>query len=395
MSTLPSPQGSYYTSPLKAVHYGRSSLLSLPSSLQSLNASRVFLLTGNSISKTALCERVKQLIGDKLVGVNNGIGQHAPIAGIRKAMADVTAANADTLVALGGGSPIDAAKAIKYFLHTSSPSSSPSVWLNILIIPTTLSNADTTQNAGYTDDQGQKVSVSAVELCPQVIIYDAEATLDTPQRLWLSSGMRSVDHAIETLYRRGMPPPVLATALQALPMLFTHLLASHQHPEDLGTREQLQLACWLSLYPNPLPGAVGLSHGLGHALGATYAIPHGITSCLTLAASCARVARRTKPEYQALLSEALRRVEGSVPDLPPPTSRFSKPGDSVLPQGAQDGVKLAGYVDALVHTLGLGSTLREYGIGKEEFESICMHGHGDENPDVGREEVLEILEEIW
>ncbi|KZP00380.1 Dehydroquinate synthase-like protein, partial [Calocera viscosa TUFC12733] len=352
--------GAYYTSPLQAVYYGPTALQrGLPESLARFGTKRAFIITGNSVSKSPLLPRVRALLGDKYVGVNTGIGQHAPITGIRSAAEDVLAAQADTLIALGGGSPIDSAKAIKYFQHQSHPSQP---WLNILVIPTTLSNADTTMNAGFTDDQGHKVTVGAVELCPQVIIYDPGMSLETPMRLWLSSGMRSVDHAVETLYRQDVPPPVLATALHALPMLFRHLIASSSDPHSLQAREQLQIACWLSLYPNPRPGAVGLSHGLGHALGATYSIPHGITSCLTLAASCARVARRTRPEFQKRLSEALHRVQ------------------ELLSQEARDGVRLAGYIDALVKRLGLASTLREYGIKEEDFESIVVNGHGDTNP---------------
>jgi len=392
MTSYPA-EGTYYTSPLQAVYYGADSIQrGLPESLERFGTKRAFIVTGNSLSKTELCTRLQELLGEKYVGINNGIGQHAPIAGIRKAAEDVLAAQADTLVALGGGSPIDAAKAIKYFQHEAHPSLP---WLNILIIPTTLSNADTTQNSGYTNEEGHKTTLSRIELCPQVIIYDAAFSLPTPLRLWLSSGMRSVDHAVETLYRRNIPPPVLATALSALPMLFRYLIESHDDPSSIHAREQLQVACWLSLYPNPRPGTVGLSHGLGHALGATYSIPHGITSCLTLAASCARVARRTKPEFQALLSEALQRVEGSVPNLPAATTRFDKPGDEKLPKGARDGVKLAGYIDALVQRLDLFSRLRDYGIADKDFEAICVHGHGDENPDVPKEEVLEILQEIW
>ncbi|KZT52331.1 Dehydroquinate synthase-like protein [Calocera cornea HHB12733] len=388
-----SPTGIYVTSPLAAVYYGASSLTrAIPESLARFGTKRAFIVTGNSISKGPLLGKVKELLGDTYVGVNTGIGQHAPIAGIQKAAEDVLAAQADTLIALGGGSPIDASKAIKYFQHQAHPTLP---WLNILVIPTTLSNADTTQNAGYTNSEGHKVAVSAPELCPQVIVYDALMSLETPHRLWLSSGMRSVDHAVETLYRRDVPPPVLATALQALPMLFRYLIESHDDPASIPAREQLQIACWLSLYPNPRPGSVGLSHGLGHALGATYAIPHGITSCLTLAASCAQVARFTQPEFQALLSEALKRVESSVPNLPARSTRFDAASDAQLPQGAQDGVKLAGYIDALVQRLGLASTLREYGLQEKDFESIVVNGHGDVNPDVPKEEVLGIVRSIW
>jgi len=99
--------------------------------------------------------------------------------------------------------------------------------------------------------------------------------------------------------------------------------------------------------------------------------------------------------YQAVLSRGLKIVELSVTNLTPPTTRFSKPGDDKLPPAAQDGIKLAGYIDALVDTIGLHSRLRDYGIKKEQFESIVTNGHADTNPHVSKEEVLELMEDIW
>jgi len=383
--------GSYHRSPLQVVKYGAGSVdPGLKQVVDQLGTSKAFILTGSSLAKLPLMRRLEGLLGDKFAGLNDAIGQHAPIAGIREASKDLDEMGADTIIAVGGGSPIDSAKAIKYWRTKDGKSS-----INIIAIPTTLSVAETTMNAGYTDEHGDKRGLASHAVCPDAIIYDADLTLDTPDWLWLSSGMRAVDHAVETLFRADIPPPVISCALTSLPMFFHHLPASQADPKSIHHREQLQVAGWLSLYPNPRPGSIGPSHGLGHALGAKWSIPHGITSCLTLPGCVASVARHADASYLELMSEAVRRLEATVPDLPPPTTRFARPGDEQLSTSAQGALKLAGYIDSLVDRLGLKKRLRDYGVKKEDFESIAREGGVTKDKDIPHKEIIEILEETW
>jgi 3-oxoacid CoA-transferase len=77
--------------------------------------------------------------------------------------------------------------------------------------------------------------------------------------------------------------PTKRMCLEAIKDLFTYLPKSKAYPDDADVRVKLFLACYSSLFPFLYTGGVGLSHSIGHAIGATYAIPHGITSCLSLA----------------------------------------------------------------------------------------------------------------
>jgi 3-oxoacid CoA-transferase len=95
--------------------------------------------------------------------------------------------------------------------------------------------------------------------------------------------IRSLDHAVELLYHPlASEIPTKRLALTAIQDLFTYLPLSKTSPTDADIRQKLFLACYASLFPFLYTGGVGLSHSIGHALGATYNIPHGITSCLTL-----------------------------------------------------------------------------------------------------------------
>lgn len=77
--------------------------------------------------------------------------------------------------------------------------------------------------------------------------------------------------------------PTKRMCLEAIKDLFTYLPQSKANPQDAEVRTKLFLACYSSLFPFLYTGGVGLSHSIGHAIGATYSIPHGITSCLSLA----------------------------------------------------------------------------------------------------------------
>lgn len=101
----------------------------------------------------------------------------------------------------------------------------------------------------------------------------------------LSTGLRALDHAVENLYRPIAPYPIKILCYGAIADLFKYLPLSQSDPSSVEIRQKLQLAAWMSLWPQKTEvwAPFGLSHALGHKLGAAYGIPHGITSCLTLA----------------------------------------------------------------------------------------------------------------
>ncbi len=119
---------------------------------------------------------------------------------------------------------------------------------------------------------------------PPVVILDPETTVFTPENLWLSTGIRALDHAVEGFLYGGPHPVTDVTGLEGARRLSEHLPLSKRQPEDLDSRVELQVAAWLSYFA-PLNTPMGLSHSLGRRIGASYGVPHGVTSCITLAPS--------------------------------------------------------------------------------------------------------------
>lgn len=338
---------------LQRLHFGPSSVRThllecLPSS-----KSKAFIITGSSLaSKTPLIKQVEDLLSfNHHAGTFSNIKQHAPAAQLDEAMDALRKDSAiDTLISIGGGSPIDSAKAISYRLHEKTGK-----FLHHITIPTTLSAAECTYFAGYTNEEGTKVGVGDPELAPHVIIYDSKFALETPQKLWLSTGIRALDHAVEMQYHpTATEVPAKQLALTAIAGLFEYLPKAKADPKNEDVITRLLLAAFSSLYPigENIVGGLGLSHSMGYALGSPYGIPHGITSCLTLSGVVKLKAKEA--EDATHLARAL------------PFIGLGRSGNE-----KNDAERFADAIENLVKDLGLESNLAEYGVREDQIPKIA------------------------
>jgi len=281
-----------YSNP-RVIHWGAGSV----ARLGELKAERIAVVTTRSLR-----DKVERLPVRASCVVT--VGQHAPLAQIDAGVETVR--GADAIVSFGGGSVIDAAKIISVKLgalpHTA--------------VPTTLSVAELAAGAGFTNEAGDKAGMRDPRLMVETVIYDAELTLWTPLDLWLSTGIRALDHAVEGYLAEGEHPLNDVMALEAIRRLFDSLPRAKAAPEDMNVRTENQLAAWFSF---TLPGAsaAGLSHVMGKQIGARHGIPHGVTSCL-------------------LLPHVMRYLGPRMPErtaaLPSPDSVYELIGSLALPQ---------------------------------------------------------------
>ncbi|HET7420942.1 MAG TPA: iron-containing alcohol dehydrogenase [Candidatus Dormibacteraeota bacterium] len=278
-----------YANPLN-IYWGPGSVAQLGPELQRLEAPRVALVTTRSLLGSL------DVLGFEPVATVV-VGQHAPNAQIGAGAHDVGRARARAIVSFGGGSVIDAAKIISVKLAGEDGRALPHV-----AVPTTLSAAELAAGAGYTNDAGDKAGMRDPRLLVETVIYDAGLTLQTPMELWLSTGIRALDHAVEGFLSEGQHPFNDLMALSAVRLLFDSLPRAKASPEDVSVRTENQLAAWFSF---TLPGAsaAGLSHTMGKQIGARHGIPHGVTSCLLLP-HVMRYLARSMPERMQLLAQA-------------------------------------------------------------------------------------------
>lgn len=360
MSTL---SGEYnFDTKIERIVYGPGTVQRLSEEVKRLGGTRVLVITGNSIAnKTNVLKEVVNSLGSLHAGTFHGIREHSHNSGINSAVDFAISLSADLFVSVGGGSPIDATKAVIKLLADRNGGN----FLRHVALPTTLSAAEYTPGAGTTDDATRKKrSLFHPQMAVATIILDANLSLATPPQLWLSSGIRALDHAVETLYSPGFPRPVQdVLALEAIKALFKYLPLSKDDPNNIEVRQQLLVAAWLSMFKPP---SMGLSHVLGRTIGSWYGVPHGITSCITLA-KVVRASERENPEVR---------------------EQFSRIGQAL----GRD-ADAADLIEELVKGLGLPNTLSEYGIKEENFHEIAVSTIGKED---GKEvvEVEELLKQM-
>lgn len=324
-----------YSNP-RIIHWGAGSVSRLGSELTRLSTERPVLVTTRSL--------LSSLDGLSITPMATVvIAQHAPMSQIDAGVEEASSARADGFVSFGGGSAIDAAKIISVRLADGGRA------LPHLAIPTTLSVAELAAGAGFTNEAGDKAGMRDPRLLVETVIYDAALTLATPMELWLSTGIRALDHAVEGFLADGEHPFNDVMALEAIRRLFESLPRAKASPAALDVRTENQLAAWFSF---TLPGASasGLSHTMGKQIGARYGIPHGVTSCLLLP-HVIRYVERRMPNRVALLAEAT----GGDP---------------------------AERVQQLIASLGLPQHIAAYGIGEPELRKAAgelagQHAAGD------------------
>ena len=320
--------GSFTYANPRTIHWGAGCLHErLEQELSRRGSQRAFVVSTRSVSANpALGARLRAVLGSKCVGEFSAITQHAPASSVAAATGAARDVQPDVLISFGGGSPIDATKAVAFAVATgldmTDPRAaetarglrvSPGDLLPHIAIPTTLSAAELSGLAGFTTEhEHEKVGLRGEALIPSAVIFDARLSLETPLELWLSTGIRSVDHAVETLLADGGHPFSDTLALEALRRLQTSLLATHADPSNVAARTESQLGAWFS-FTLPGPAAAGLSHTLGKRIGSRHNIPHGISSCLLLPHVMRYLEPRTAAT-QARIVEALCGRPGSAAD---------------------------------------------------------------------------------
>jgi maleylacetate reductase len=386
--------GTHHWPAQERVHYGRPAPDALEEEISRAAARRVFVTTTRSISNGAFVARMVTALGARFAGKFDAIAAHSPREAVIAGAAALKAANADLVVAIGGGSVIDATKAMLLALWRGAKSveelaalsgarggggRDASAWtsdpqrLRLVAIPTTLSAAEFFHAAGVTDVQRHVKQMYAHALAvPKAVILDPAATLETPMDLLLSTGMRAVDHAVEGWCSVKSAPIADAANREAMRLLAASLAAMKRNPPDLEARAAAQHGMWLSRIATMAGVPYGASHGIGYLLGGGRGVPHGITSCVTLPAVM---------EWNEPANAARQADVGAA---------FGKPGEAA-------GAALRRFIAEL----GQPTRLRDVGIARDELAAIAASWDGtgpiatNPRPVRGREDLLDILQRAF
>jgi maleylacetate reductase len=333
------------------------------------DAQHVFLMVSGTLNReTDEIDKVRRALGNRCIGVFDKMPPHTPRSAVIAAAEQARETRADLIVTIGGGSITDAAKAVQLCLANDvrtpeaidalrpvkgadgtlgpPPCNAPTV--RQISVPTTLSAGEFSAIAGVTNE-GTKVKelIRHPYIIPRAVVLDPAMTVHTPEWLFLSTGIRAVDHCVEGICSNEAHPYADAQALRGLALLTKGLPRVKEDPSDLQARLHCQLGSWLSMAPLASGVPMGASHGIGYVLGAVFDVPHGHTSCIMLPA----VMRWNKPvnaERQALVAAAM-----------------GHPGDDA-----------ADVLDAFIAGLGMPRSLGAVNVGAGEFDRIAEQAMG-------------------
>lgn len=288
---------------MNRVIFGSAAAQAIAGEADRLGARRVFVLVSRTLhTKTDEVDKVREALGPRFAGVHDHMPPHSPRDAVVACANAARATQADLLVTFGGGSVTDGGKAVTICLeHGITDVDGLEAFRTVvengkrrvpdfrgptirqIAVPTTLSAGEFNARAGVTDTRLKlKQSFVHPRIVPETVILDPAVTVYTPQWLWLSSGVRAVDHAVETLLSIKANAYTDGTSLHALRLLARGLPAVKADPGDLDARLSCMMGAWMSMVGIVSGTPLGASHAIGHILGGSANVPHGHTSCVML-----------------------------------------------------------------------------------------------------------------
>jgi maleylacetate reductase len=352
-------QGRVVFGAMDEVVFGRPAAQAVVQQVDRLRANSAFLMVSGTLNRqTDEIDKIRRALGPRYGGIFDAMPAHTPREAVIAAANQARAAAADLIVTIGGGSITDAAKAVQLCLANdvgtvegidairavkgvAPPMTAPRV--RQISVPTTIAGGEFSAVAGVTNTQTKVKETLRHQLAmPRAVILDPAITVHTPDWLFLSTGIRAVDHCVEAICSREAHPYADAQAAKGLSMLAEGLPRVKDDPSDLNARMDCQIGTWLSMGPSSSGVPMGASHGIGYVLGAAFDVPHGYTSCVMLP-SVMRWNKSANAERQALVAEAM----------------------------GQPGRDAADVLDAFIRGLGLPRSLEDVHIGPEHFDRIA------------------------
>jgi len=374
--SLQPPVGEFNLSRLERVIYGPGRIAALKDEMERRDLHRALVVTTDVVAELPILKEVTGALGSRCAGVFAGVVMHVPRKTTELLQQRIDEVNADSLVSFGGGSPIDSSKVAAYGLL-------PGRELIHIAVPTTLSAAEYTWAGGVTDESTRvKSGVYDQRVMPRTVINDPALTLSTPDWLWVTTGMRALDHAIECAYAIRHQPISDALASKSIALLTEHLPASIRTNGDarLAHRGHCQIAAWFSIY-GAMNTRFGLSHLLGHQIGPRWNVPHGVTSCITL------------PNSMRFMAEVAADRFGPIAE------GYKIPFDPANPKPAA--LACADRTTEFIAQFDVPKRLREAGVPREEIGEIVppitreLEHLGVVDKAVSEKEVLALLESVY
>jgi alcohol dehydrogenase len=355
-----------------------------------LGAQRAFIIADHGVAAVGLLEPVIAGLQKhiEVVGAYTDVPANSSVESVMEAASAARDVQADLVVAVGGGSPIDTAKAVRivlthggHLLDYQGYHVIDSPLVPMIVVPTTAGTGSEVTTFAVIRDHANdlKITFSSHYLVPNMAVLDPAMTVSLPPRLTAATGMDALSHAIETYVSSENSPFSDSLALHAIDIISTHLRDAVRDGANMEARGQLLIASTMAglAFSN---GFLGIVHALSHAVGGKFAVHHGTLNAIFLP-PVMRFNSNFVPDRYVRIAKALGVNAGG------------RSNEAVVADGI-----------ASVHTLttecGLPTTLREVGVTEGSLPELATTALVDiaiyTNPQPATEEqLLEMLYEVW
>ena len=364
--------------------------------LKDMGKKRAFIVTGPHLYKTGAAAPIFAKLDE--LGIQHTCFFNVPndptLACAREGAAQMAAFKPDVILALGGGSPMDAAK-IMWVLYEHPEADFEDMAMRFsdirkriykfpkmgekayfIAVPTSAgTGSEATPFAVITDEStGIKYPLADYELMPNMAIVDVDYHMTAPKGLTASSGIDAVSHALEAYASVMATDYTDGLALRALKSLFAYLPRAYEDGSDVEAREKVANAATLAgmAFANAF---LGVMHSMAHKLGAFHHIAHGLANALMMD----EVLRFNAAEAPSKM--------GTFPqyDHPHTLARYAEIADALGCGGTTDQEKLDALIakiDALKEAIGIKPTIRDYVPDEEAFlaklDAMCEQAFDDQ-----------------
>lgn len=276
----------------RTIRFGAGASRELPTQLERIGARHALIVTDEFLAHRGLADEFAALLKQHGLAATifSGVQPDPTDVNARDGLRVYRESGADSVIGLGGGSAMDAAKVIATLTANPEPlrqymgchkalrASAP-----VIAIPTTAgTGSEVTQVAVITDtDRSEKMMLLSEHLMPVAALVDYELSMSMPKALTAHVGIDTLTHGIEAYVSRkanGMTDPI---ALSCVALTGAHLLTAWREPDNRAAREAMALAACQGgmAFSN---SSVALVHGMSRPLGALYHVPHGLSNAVLL-----------------------------------------------------------------------------------------------------------------
>ena len=280
----------------RACFIGSETINVLIEEIQNNHFKKAFIITDNGLIECGLAQKIiSLLIKSKIPSVLfSDVTPEPTVRDVKNALTELKRSNADFILAIGGGSPIDTAKAIsiiytnpKYadVVSLTGHKDNLNLPLPIIAIPTTAGSAAEASKSFVVSDEiiGKKIICFNDKCLPIETIIDSELMASMPDIVTLSSGFDAMSHAIESLLSNKANVFTKTLSREAIKLVFENLPICYDEPTNLEAREKMAYAEYMAglAYSN---SGLGIAHSIAHGVAGKFKIPHGIVLAMTMCA---------------------------------------------------------------------------------------------------------------